>query len=332
MRLLCSFASLPQKDAAGRRTKEEAAAFSLGLEVMGACYASITGTCVLLQKAIPSRPAQYDGWVTLFNVPDRTDKALLRSMFGDDGERLETVELDSERREARLRFATHELAEVAVSRQLFRERPLFRQAACDFLFNATPYESSAEHQGRGWTSFEQGVAKLAAAHIEHVSRNGDGSLPKRLAGAARARPKLFDISHGQVLPCAVTESPRAILKQTTAAVATARFVGKGDQVLVQNLLAALDWTMQLAMEKALALEAGSEVEPDPSLLHTEGLTWRERIGFMAMAGWAPDCLRCSWCEREDGSPASPHSPSSKMLLERDVELSHVHVHVVSSRL
>ena len=90
--------------------------------------------------------------------------------------------------------------------------------------------------------------------------------------------------------------------------------------------------MQLAVEKALALEAGSEVEPDPSLLHTEGLTWRERIGFMAMAGWAPDCLRCSWCEREDGSPASPHSPSSKMLLERDVELSHVHVHVVSSRL
>ena len=48
------YGSLPQKDAAGKRTEAEAATFAAGLSVMGFCYASITGTCVVQRKQIAS--------------------------------------------------------------------------------------------------------------------------------------------------------------------------------------------------------------------------------------------------------------------------------------
>ena len=39
------------------------------LAVMTYLYSSITGTAVLQQKEVPPRPAEFDGWVMLFNVP-----------------------------------------------------------------------------------------------------------------------------------------------------------------------------------------------------------------------------------------------------------------------
>ena len=63
--LLCihhSFASLPQKDAAGNpRTEAEEAAFKRGLAVMGACYASVVGTAVLQQRTVLIPPGAATG-------------------------------------------------------------------------------------------------------------------------------------------------------------------------------------------------------------------------------------------------------------------------------
>ena len=47
---------LPQKDEHGARTDEEARMFKRGLQEMGACYASMCGTTVLVQKTVPPQP------------------------------------------------------------------------------------------------------------------------------------------------------------------------------------------------------------------------------------------------------------------------------------
>lgn len=51
-RLLCSFASIPQRDERGERSVEDTETFRKALEVMGYFYASITGTCVIVFKDI----------------------------------------------------------------------------------------------------------------------------------------------------------------------------------------------------------------------------------------------------------------------------------------
>jgi hypothetical protein len=53
------FCGLPQKDEHGERTDAEKAVFSRGLTAMSACYASMSGTAVLVQKTIAPRPAYY---------------------------------------------------------------------------------------------------------------------------------------------------------------------------------------------------------------------------------------------------------------------------------
>ena len=48
--------------------KEEAEIGDRALAVMSSFYASITGTTVLQQKAIPPRPPSYDGAIQLFGL------------------------------------------------------------------------------------------------------------------------------------------------------------------------------------------------------------------------------------------------------------------------
>jgi hypothetical protein len=48
--------SLPQKDANGQRTDEEANTFGKGLAMMAALYASAEGTCVLRLTNVPATP------------------------------------------------------------------------------------------------------------------------------------------------------------------------------------------------------------------------------------------------------------------------------------
>ena len=52
--------SLPQKDGDIGRTAAENEVFKRGLDVMGSCYASVTGTAVVQRKHIPPRPATID--------------------------------------------------------------------------------------------------------------------------------------------------------------------------------------------------------------------------------------------------------------------------------
>ena len=51
------------------RTEEELAVFKRALKAMNKLYASITGTAVLKLTDIAPRPAEYDGWVAVFQPP-----------------------------------------------------------------------------------------------------------------------------------------------------------------------------------------------------------------------------------------------------------------------
>ena len=62
-----SFASLHQHGEDAPRNAEENKSFKRAIDVMGSCYASVTGTCVLQAKDIPPRPSQYDGLLCLFD-------------------------------------------------------------------------------------------------------------------------------------------------------------------------------------------------------------------------------------------------------------------------
>ena len=52
-----SFLSLPQKDASGHRSDDDSTRFKHGLEVMGMCYASVSGTVVVQCTTVGAPPA-----------------------------------------------------------------------------------------------------------------------------------------------------------------------------------------------------------------------------------------------------------------------------------
>ena len=93
-----------------------------------------------------------------------------------------------------------------------------------------------------------------------------GRLPERLVRAQASRAKETDISGGETRPVEITEQPEALLAATTDAIEHAKFVGKADKPMVQQLLAELEWIMKTAAEQATAQHAASGLTVDPSRL------------------------------------------------------------------
>jgi len=136
--LFWDFASLPQWP----RTPEQDVQFFAGLAVMARCYASIAGTAVLQLRAIPPRPAYFDGCITLFSGSHKQeDEAQLRSELGEFGQ-LTRLEYDDDVVNAR--FAMHEQAERCIAALKLRERP------ADFSYNTTSYDREHGIPYSGW--------------------------------------------------------------------------------------------------------------------------------------------------------------------------------------
>ena len=67
-------------------------------------------------------------------------------------------------------------------------------------------------------------------------------MPQRFVRAQQSRPKVTVISEvAPARPRIVIESPEALLETTEYAIEHATFVGKGDGVMVKQLLAEFDW-------------------------------------------------------------------------------------------
>jgi hypothetical protein len=153
-----------------------------GLEVMGACYASVAGTAVLLQKAIVVPPTAAEG-----------------------------------------------------------------------AYNTTPYDGNG---GRGWCIFEQGVSMTVAAHLRAAEQQAEARqvvLPLRLVRAQERRAKVIDINAGA--PDSNVRlgelSPQEVLEDVGRMITTARFTGKADRAVVQQMLAEFEWAMHHALTRAL---------------------------------------------------------------------------------
>jgi len=130
---------------------------------------------------------------------------------------------------------------------------LTEDRAVDYVWNSTAYDREGGDTYSGWCSFEQGVCTAAAAHFSAAERQATGrghSLPHHLAVAQASRPKVTDISGGEIRPREISESPQKLLEATVEAIKHAKFVGKGDKPLVQQMLAEIEWTMKMAMEQA----------------------------------------------------------------------------------
>ena len=107
---------------------------------------------------------------------------------------------------------------------------------------------------------------LVVAHLAQAGAR-DSALPERLQQATR--PKLSEIDGDEARACEAADSPRRVLRQTSRAIAEARFTGKGDREAVQLMLAELDWLMKTAFDQLL------EVLCDGEAPHGGGL--RERL-------------------------------------------------------
>ena len=105
---------------------------------------------------------------------------------------------------------------------------------------------------------------MATLVLAHLARAGarDSPLPERLQQATR--PKLSEIDGDEARACEAADSPRRVLRQTSRAIAEARFTGKGDREAVQRMLAEIEWTMRTAFDQLLEVLTENEAEPDPS--------------------------------------------------------------------
>ena len=87
-------------------------------------------------------------------------------------------------------------------------------------------------------------------------------LPPRFLRAQASVPKLIDISGGTVAPQHQLDDPELLLRRTFGELKGAHFVGKGDREMVKRLLATFEWTMERAMQQAVAsAEDGRTIDP-----------------------------------------------------------------------
>ena len=140
--------------------------------------------------------------------------------------------------------------------------------ADDGTYNDTPYDR------RGWTRFEEGAARLVAAHVAQAAAQARGeALPEKLELAVRA-PKLvgIDAESGGVSEAGVAD-PRRVLRETTRAIGDerrTRFTGKGDRLIVQRMLAEVEWIVRMSFEQQMEVLQEHEAEPDPKVVRASG--------------------------------------------------------------
>ena len=271
--LFWDYASLPQRGRDGTdRTAEEVKAFKSGLDVMAYFYASLTGTGVLQLKDVPTRPSQYDGRIALFfETKEKPEQEALRAEMSAFGQVVDLAIFDTH---AHVWFAIHEHAVQAV------EALRRQQRGVDYIYNTTAYDCERGEHYSGWCTFEQGACTVALAHLsaaEKQAASRGGVLPARIARAQMARPKVIDISDGEIRPRVISEPPEVLLNTAINAIEHATFVGKGDQPMVQQMLAELEWTMKTAMDEAELAHKAHELSIDPKLLsraaqHIPGLS------------------------------------------------------------
>ena len=223
--------SIDQKDAFGERTEEETARFKAALSVMGCCYASITGTAVLLCRLVPEMPPAYEGSVCMWNVAARTTEDKLKQLLGEFGT-VTLCKLEKTTRTARVRFARQEEAQRAVSTLSAQEEGIGLE------YNSRQYDGEG---GRGWPKFEQGASCTTAAYLTMATR--EGILPMRFSLAQASRPKVIDITDEEPrVPDKVldpTVDPIELLDSTIKDISnhdSTVFTGKADREAVQGLL------------------------------------------------------------------------------------------------
>jgi hypothetical protein len=292
------FTSLPQKDTAKEarglppRTPKEADTFKRGLEGMGYFYASMCGTAAVQLKDIPPRPSEYDGRMIVFDekYSEKTSKENVEALQSD----LESfggkiTKFTIKPGEAQVTFATHEQAETCIAAL----RKVDRSAIT--VYNETAYSRDCGEPFSGWCTFEEGVSKLAAAHLNVASRQATERLevlPERFERANASRAKVTDISDGQVRTINVKESPETLLKQTNQDLEIAKFVGKGESKTVKKLLASLEWSMKLALDGAIADHARKSDDGLSPEAAAEGGVPTDTMAT-AICAWRPP-LRSQW--------------------------------------
>ena len=264
--LFWDFLSIYQKDPiTWDRTEEEDVVFRRGLDVMTLLYASLTGTTVLLQTEVPTRPQQYEGQLTVWNV---SDQAVLEKEMAHFG-KVKGITVTGTT--ATVSFETEVVAEKA-------QEALTVERACHAY-------NEREYKARGWTSLEQGAARIVAAHLKAA----EGRLPLRFQMAEESRSKIIDISGGRVTKVVTLDSPERELANAKAAIACAKFTGKGDETVVNALLASFNLVVLDGLERwAREPAQATEVEPRGAVvLELAGACWM-----------MPD-----FCERADGEQA-----------------------------
>ena len=114
---------------------------------------------------------------------------------------------------------------------------------------------------RGWTSFEQGVASMAALHMGRIVAQLERqrrTAPDAVRRAEECRPKLVDISDAALAPpCdAPSGAPVALLRAITRKIEGAAFTNNADRAAVAHMLFGLEWTMHVAIDDVLGRGAG----------------------------------------------------------------------------
>jgi len=94
---------------------------------------------------------------------------------------------------------------------------------------------------------------VVLAHLttaEAQAKKGGAPLPERFALAQATRPKVLNISNGTCEAREVTASPIELLRRTVEAISKAKFTGKGDKPVVQQMMSEFEWLIKTAVESA----------------------------------------------------------------------------------
>ena len=171
------------------RTDEQEEAFLQSLSVMGSLYASPIGTTVVRHTAIPPRPPDFDGQITL-TVPDGEEEAMRQHLaaFGAvsacalNGTPAHDDEVGRSLASWSATFSSHADAEACVAAPLPTPLRAGRKTSCQLVYNARLYRD------RGWPHFETAVSTEFLARSAYF----DKSAPARklINGLP---PKLVDI-------------------------------------------------------------------------------------------------------------------------------------------
>ena len=139
-----------------------------------------------------------------------------------------------------------------------------------------------QYEERGWTSFEYGVASMAAAHMRRIAvqlQRQRRTAPDAVRKAEGSRPKVIDLDEAaapaatEVVGEAAPEAePVALLRALTKRVEGAAFTNNADRTAVAHMLFALEWTMHVAMDEVIGRGEGrARLTADA---HRSGLRFR----------------------------------------------------------